>query len=106
MEGTIRRGRTIVHVLCRMPAVRGMAATGDIVRRTIVHRCRRTGQGTAVQAMASRDTVPGVQSLGIPGIVREEVRVLELRDIVRADPGMETVQEMVREIAQGMGTVR
>jgi hypothetical protein len=92
MEGTIRRGLTTVRGRCHMPIVRGTGATGDIVRRTIGHPCRRIVRGTAVLATVSRVIDRAVRPLGIPGIV-PEVRVPELRGIVQADRGMEIAQE-------------
>jgi hypothetical protein len=84
VAGTVRRGRTIVHGRCLMVTVRDTAATGDIVRRTIGHRCRRIGLGTAVPVMVSPVTVRAAQPLGTPA-AGQEVRVPELRDIDRGD---------------------
>jgi hypothetical protein len=92
MAGMFLRGRTIVRDRCRMAAAPGMGAIGDIVLRTIVRRCRRIVRGTAVPDMVSLVIDRVVQPLGIPGIV-PEVRVPELRGIVRADREMEIAQE-------------
>jgi hypothetical protein len=103
MAGIVRRGRITVRGRCRMPAVRDMAAIGDIGRLTIDHRCRRIGLGTAVLATVSRvivRVVPedrrAVRTMGIRGTVRE-ARVPGLQEIDRAIPEMEIVREQVLE---------
>lgn len=113
MAGTVRRGRIIIHDRCRMAAVQDTAATGDIVRRTIGHPCRRIDRGTAVLAMVSRVTVQAVQVMEVPEAGREG-RVLELLGIDRAIRGtgiaqalLGIVQELLEmEIVQGMGIVQ
>jgi hypothetical protein len=128
MEGTILRGLIIVRGQCHMPIVRGTAATGDIVRPTIVRRCRRIGRGTAVPGRVSRAirvigrAVPedrrAVLTMGVQE-PSQEGRVLGLRDIARELReteiargllGMGIAREQVlevleMEIDQGVGRV-
>lgn len=109
MEGIVRRGRIIVHGQCRMAAVRGTAATGDTVRPTIDHRCRRIGRDIVVPATASRVIVRVVQVTGTPGIAlegrspglrRDIDPAARLRIVQELVPGMGIVQEQVLEVLE------
>jgi hypothetical protein len=66
--GIVRRGLTIVLDRWFTGIVRDTAATGDIVRGTIVRRCRRIVQGTADLGLVSL-------VMGDRVTVREIVRV-------------------------------